>query len=557
MYNKIKSVFDEVSMTFSSSKVPNDGVPAPNTIEKEYSLKKTSGFQTGRLLSGHIVKEKDYSSLAKQQVEKKMISEMGATRFASRIKTHRGKKEFETAVSKKVSELKETDKKLTKPPLNNNARTPSKIVIGSKSEDHTSTVAFERMSSDKRAQKSPSKTLTQRTESSKPQEKSPPVPHEVNVILHAGQAPYSLKEMIMKANVECTKALRSIGKTATAPIKLVGLNENVQPRNKVEKEEVHYVGIFKFASEGELFLKRKIEKAVKGTTVAIKLLGMRRPTTLLPGKRVEAKAFGEKFCYDFSKKFGFKVVPETNFTYIDNKGNLSEADRPDLDPEKKLGTVQVFAKQGEEGFKDARVHIKENKKTQATPHGLTQYQKCAILSYIMGGIDCHLGNVLSQIKDGKYTDFTLIDNGNSFFEEFPDENDKLILANYCAWAEHPLSELDLDPDVKAYIQELNPENIVGFMLECRERMAGFCMVTDKNGKLVDMANIYFNEKMIKNTLLRLEVVKKVISDESKTLQDLAQIKTANQTKEFLTENVWNRINATSILPSKVELPELR
>ena len=558
-------------MTSSSGKVPEGTAPVQNTIfENETSIKSGSRFQTGQLASGRIVTEKNYLSLATELVKNKMSTEMGATRFESKMKTPAGRKEFDAAVSKKVGELKEKDKNLTNRPVNSYQRAPSRIVMGSKDTDQTNAVALKRIPNFEGAQKPPAQIPSRRVFHPKPQKAPPPIPqeappstpqessplahHEVTDIRRPGQAPYSLKETVDKANVECTKALRATGTTATAPIKLVGLNKGVAPREQVEKEEVHYVGIFKYAAEGEIHRKRQIEKAVKGTTIAIKL-GMQRPTNLLPGKRAEAKAFGEKLSYDFSKKFGFSVVPETNLTYMDDKGNLSEAKEPDTASGKQLGTVQVFAKKD---FKDARVHVKENKKAEATPHALTQFQKCAVLSYIMGGIDCHLGNVMSQKKDGKYTDFTLIDNGNSFFEEFPEENDRLILANYCGWAEHPLSASELDPDVRAFVQELTPENIVSFMLECRAEMSGFCQVPGADGKPVDMANVYFSEKMIKNTLLRLEVIKKVVSDESKTLKDLAKIKTGNQTKEFLTEKVWDRINGTPIFPKKEEmqLPKL-
>jgi hypothetical protein len=533
-------------------------IPFQNAhFEEQSFVKKTSSnFQIGRLPTGgptdHIVVEKDYITLATQQIERKMIDQMGLKRFESKIKTSSGKKEFNEAVSKKVGELREKAESLVTPPLNHVERSPSKVVIGSPRNDRTNKTALKRIQAFENTKKLESKVLSPSNGGENVFESQS---RTVTIVRGPGQAPYSLNEIIEKANVECTKSLRSTGTTATAPIRLVGLNKGINPKDKVEREEVHYVGIFKYASEGEIFLKRQIEKAVKGTKVAIKLLGMRRPTTLLPGQRVEAKAFSEKFSYDFSKKFGFKVVPETNFAYIDKEGNLSEAKVPDASGTK-LGTIQVFAKQGkEEGFKDARVHVKENRETKASSHALIQFQKCAILSYIMGGIDCHLGNVMSQKKENEYSDFTLIDNGNSFFEEFPDENDKLILANYCGWVEHPLSRENLDPDVCAFIKELTSENIVSFMQESRKEMSGFCNVKDKNGKQVDMANVYFSEKMIKNTLLRIEVVKKLV-DGSKNLQDLAKIKTEKQTKGYLSQNIWKRINGISIFPSKEKEPVL-
>lgn len=267
--------------------------------------------------------------------------------------------------------------------------------------------------------------------------------------------------------------LRKQGTTATAPMFLPALkpiNDEVSYSNL----EVQFAAILKFASEdGSSNLARRVEIGFK------QVLNIRRPTMLLPGQVPESKAFGEVLAYRCSQFTGSKTVPETHFVYMDSKGDLSIADK--IHEDKKLATVQRLV---DKGFKELRDHLKddiENRKFWAhcelgkqgkfsgkcyiekfksdpsgpystimydilpggpifdnfyvvdpddyfTNEGLRAFQKCAVDSYLFGGVDAHMGNILSK-KDhkGRYCDFVLIDNGNSFFEFFPEEKDRQLL----------------------------------------------------------------------------------------------------------------------------------
>lgn len=413
-----------------------------------------------------------------------------------------------------------------------------------------------------------------------------PIPIEPHTY---SQATLPFQEILAKVN-QVSVNLRKQGSTATAPIFL-----NLE---QASIKDVHTVAILKHASESGASVKRQAEKWFKALPFAQETLGMRRPTTLLPGGISESKAFGEVQAYRLSQFLGSRTVPETHFVHLYSDHHLEVA-KPNAPQDAAFTTVQQFA---DPGFKDAREHLKEdieNKKVfkfegsirlgskkshitlpanehcftndtdNFTQEGLQRFQECAVDSYIFGGLDCHLGNLLSK-KDheGRYADFLLIDNGISFFMNFPEEKDKLILNNYCGWIVHPLSSEPLTKETKRYIDSIEPDRVIKFFLQQKEAARGFCFV---NGK--DHTDTYFNDQMILNTLIRIQVLKKLASqsqgrfdlavnnqlplnskerkvldkliNKEITLEKLSELKTENQIINFLgieTEKIVNSYN---------------
>lgn len=379
---------------------------------------------------------------------------------------------------------------------------------------------------------------------------------------------------------------------------------------KITKEDVAPIAILKYATESPPSMKRRMEKSIKSTTIAQQRLGMRRPSELLPttldtseapddktqvtstekaqtqltqaekDQRVAAsKAFGEVLAYRMSEFLGSKTVPETHFVDIDKDGKLEIADKNKLqDDNKKLTTVQQFAPST---FKKSDEHINEDSAKDEdlknpnpakmvmcrstipvspteskavkklafrdnlsayTEPGLQRFQKCAVDSYIFGGLDCHPGNLLTQKNaEGKYDNACLIDNGNSFPVKFPGKEDTLILNNYCGWAKHPLASVPLDEETKGYIRNIKTDEVIHFLKQQQEEMRGHCKIGD-----IDHADIYYQDAMITNLIIRVEVLKKIAGgiDEGKThsLEDLATVKTYDQTKAYLGEDELNAIN---------------
>lgn len=405
------------------------------------------------------------------------------------------------------------------------------------------------------------------------------------------------QELVGKVN-QVAVTLRKQGTTATAPtfLPVLKANVNVDP-GQAKEEDVHTVAILKHASEGTPSVKRQAEKWIKSLSFAQETLGMRRPTTLLPGGAAESKAFGEVEAYRLSQFLGSNTVPETHFVHLypDHHLEVAQLGAPE---DVHLTTVQQFAGPG---FKDARDDLQEDIKNNRifkfegsiklgtkkshinlpateycfrndagnfTKQGLKKFQKCAVDSYIFGGIDCHLGNLLSK-KDshGRYADFALIDNGNSFFTNFPEENDKLILNNYCGWSVHPLAAEPLDEETLQYINTIDPNQVILFLLQQKEETRGYCTVNEK-----DHAETYFDDPMIINTLIRIQVLKELanrtqqnklsfatnnelplnpqekkvldkVMNKENTLEKLAELKTENQIVGYLGKKVVDNLRS--------------
>lgn len=371
--------------------------------------------------------------------------------------------------------------------------------------------------------------------------------HSVNKI-DTSATPQFLK-VLEKVNNKAAIKLRSRGNTATAPVFLTAVNEG---EKRVKACDI--VAIYKFVKEGVPGWLRRLEITLKSTKIGVEVLGLRRPTTLLPGQAAESKGFAEKLAYDLSEFFNFKVVPETQWVQMKGDKTL-EPVRQNLGQSSQLGTVQIFAdkdykmakewtpqdrKQGlvvdMDGKQPSPGIIKMHKPQLVfngepyTEQGLIEFQKSAVMNYLMGGLDCHEGNYLLKKKDGKYDGCVLIDNGNSFFEEFPKETDRLILKNQYGWGDHPLSAMKLHPRViEMMSEELTPEKLVAFMDKKKQEMSGLV-----NQKGSDHAEVFFSDKMINNTLLRLNVLRKAASEQT-SLRALSSIKTFSQTQDYLTQ----------------------
>lgn len=296
-----------------------------------------------------------------------------------------------------------------------------------------------------------------------------------------------------------------------------------------------FYGILKPGEEGEVGLKRKLEKWGKTTYVGEECLGLRRPTTLLPTGNALAKAFGEATAFQYSKwgwGEGKGTTPPTHF--VKDGGKLAtfqeSAGQGFTELSKDLDKDQLAEKVGK---KDAI----EYASNCTTPEGLTSYLKCTIETYRNGGIDCHLGNIMCKRDENNlFTGFKTIDQGNILFSKFPSEKDTLINKNYCGWAEHPLSKVPFTDDCIKEAKSgklLNEEENIKFLLAQKEACRG--QITDPrpghNGD--DFADSYFEDPMIINTILRIKVLKEIINTPGATPKDLAAIKSEKQTFKYL------------------------
>jgi hypothetical protein len=394
---------------------------------------------------------------------------------------------------------------------------------------------------------------------------------------------------------QSVKKYRQKGTTATAPIILPALKENAIEAKS--SKDVKNVAILKFAAEGDVGMKRRMEKFIKAQPAAQQHLGMQRPTTYLPGADAKAKAFGEVVAFILSEESKTHVVPETRFVYMTKNGDDIELAKPGIEG-KELGTIQQFASSD---FKDMRVHlnddiksrkiVKTNSSTPTSPgndefvekkltfraekddkieigpneninytqQGLVRLQLCGISSYKWGQIDCHPGNVLSKKNDkGQYVDFVLIDNGNGFFVDFPKEQDTFILKNYCGWTANPMSSVPLDEEAIKHINDIDMDHEIELMLKTKDELKGL----DQLGN-ADLADVYFQDQMIINSMIRINVLKKIATIRNASLEDVATVKTYKQTEDFLgkdaiaeitnyTRNKIRHIEAEKLMPQQIE-----
>ena len=172
-----------------------------------------------------------------------------------------------------------------------------------------------------------------------------------------------------------------------------------------------------------------------------------------------------------------------------------------------------------------------------TSEGLQRFQICCIDNYLFGLLDSHTANALGKKdKEGRYCDFVLIDNGISFFEIFPEKNDARILDNYCALTQHPLAREPLTQETIDYINNIDENRFLDFVIEQKEVFQGFCQI---NGD--DHTNTYFNEQMMRNTILRISVLKlfiRYVISSSNIIN--AHIKTAYEASDNRAKNIYNK-----------------
>jgi len=267
------------------------------------------------------------------------------------------------------------------------------------------------------------------------------------------------------------------------------------------------VGIYKDLTPSDLTFKRTAEISLK------KLLGITRPTELLPGGKAESKGFAEKIAYDLDQMLGLNIVPETDFI---NKPSLRGKDADSL------GTLQLFV-DGYEETKDiflAPTHKPNGKEVKT-------FQEFIAFDYLIGNLDRHAENWMVKLTpDGRLDKIAVIDNGNSFVERNPTNKDKAILKNQYAWGKHAFAKEKLSTETRDFIRGLD-EKAIGDFLDAKKA----ALIADH-----PHAEAFFSEAMKNNMMQRIAVLKKIAEDENATPQMLAQIKTQKDINAFLSNS---------------------
>lgn len=261
--------------------------------------------------------------------------------------------------------------------------------------------------------------------------------------------------------------------------------------------------IYKDISPKDLSMKRTMEITLK------QLLGITRPTELLPGKAQESKGFAEKLAYDLDQYLGLGLVPETNF--------INKPLGPHL--EGYAGTLQLFLKPS---YKEAR-EVFSVPLHQPNISELDLFQTFILFDYLIGNLDRHEENWMVELsEDGRLIGIGAIDNGNSFIEKNPKADDKTILKNQYRWGEHPYSTHPFTDGAKAFINGIDEEQLLAFIYSKKEELIKH-----------PHTETFFSGEMIQNTLERLHVMKKIVNQEGATPQTLAEIKTSKAIKRCL------------------------
>lgn len=343
--------------------------------------------------------------------------------------------------------------------------------------------------------------------------------HTYSYAGRAGQTPYTLNQVIELVKNIFAKKFRTKGETATAPIKLTALNEGVEKAEK--QEDTHKVAIYKAATENveDRSIKRKGEVIIKETSIGINVLGMKRPSTYLPGEteeeRSNCKAFAETDSYLLSELLDFKVVPETGFVWMNvDTQDISEATPQNKEDNSELGTVQVF---NEKQFKTVAELKETGGYMKITRQALARYQLGCFLRGVMGALDDHKGNTMVKVENGVVTDYSFIDNGLGFGNKFPKEGDKRILENSLATLRLKEGNINWLPEVREKIASLTPEQIVKFRLERQKATEGLCITSEKK----DNSKIFYDDTATENMVLRFKIAQKDVLHPQGSPQKLA------------------------------------
>jgi hypothetical protein len=310
---------------------------------------------------------------------------------------------------------------------------------------------------------------------------------------------YAQKDSGKKSPIACRfdRAVQEIRETLACGIKPI-LNKGATGSRLFVDAKGKLIGVFKEMKPAKT-LKRTAEIGLK------KLAGIARPTDYLPGKSEKAKYFAEKIAYELDRKLGFGIVPETKTVVIDGK----------------KGTLQLAVEHGNAEAKKVFATSKDEIKLDSG--GLFLVQKFFVLDYLMGNLDRHMENWMVGVDKRNYLVLLdAIDNGNSFPETHPTGADFQIRKNQYQWGAHPFSEMELSPEIREEIKKITPDSLRAFFAEQK--------ALEKDDPF---APTFFSQKMIDNTIKRLEVLHKIADTAGSTPKMLSQLKSDAEMDAFL------------------------